>query len=132
MKPAVADCAYLLWNTPPRDAEHGDPPLLKNLKPAARRPKRAPARHPLPARRTSPYALPPFAAIEPRHYKPALEAAFRAHSAEIKAITASTAKPKRCPREGRSALIFLLSPKPTSDPVWNELRACAALWHCPD
>jgi hypothetical protein len=39
---------------------------------------------------------------------------------------------KRCPRAGRNALLFLVTPKPTDDPVWAELRACAALWHCPD
>ncbi|MEQ1716284.1 MAG: M3 family metallopeptidase [Hyphomicrobium sp.] len=37
--------------------------------------------------------MPPFERIEPRHYKPALESAFRAHAAEIKAIGANTAKP---------------------------------------
>lgn len=60
---------------------------------SARRPKREPARNPLLARWTAPHALPPFASIEPRHYKPALDVAFRAHAAEIKAITANSAKP---------------------------------------
>ena len=36
-----------------------------------------------------------------------------------------------CPQSGRNALLFLLSPKPTSDPVWAELRACAESWRCP-
>ena len=39
---------------------------------------------------------------------------------------------QRCARAGRNALLFQVSPKSASDPVWNELRACAALWHCPD
>jgi hypothetical protein len=39
---------------------------------------------------------------------------------------------KRCPRGGRNALHFLVSPKPEDDPVWAELRACAATWRCPD
>lgn len=38
----------------------------------------------------------------------------------------------RCPREGRNALLFLVSPKPKDDPVWAELRSCAAGWRCPD
>lgn len=62
-------------------------------KPAARLPKREPAKNPLLARWNTPFHLPPFDKIEPRHFKPALEAAFRAHLAEIKAITANPAKP---------------------------------------
>jgi peptidyl-dipeptidase Dcp len=40
-----------------------------------------------------PFAMPPFDRIEPRHFKPALEAAFRAHKAEIEAIAANSRKP---------------------------------------
>jgi len=39
---------------------------------------------------------------------------------------------ERCPRAGRNALLFRVSPKPLEDPVWAELRSCAAAWHCPD
>ncbi len=38
----------------------------------------------------------------------------------------------RCPRAGRNALLFCVSPRPSEDPVWAELRSCAAAWHCPD
>jgi len=38
---------------------------------------------------------------------------------------------KHCPLSKRDALVFLLSPKPASDPVWAELRACAESWRCP-
>jgi len=61
--------------------------------------KRTPARprpqpqNPLLSRWTAPFEIPPFAAIEPRHFKPAFEAAFRAHNAEIKALTSNAAKP---------------------------------------
>lgn len=68
-------------------------PLLMKTKPAARLPKREPAKNPLLTRWTTPFSLPPFDRIEPRHFKPALEAAFKAHLAEIKAITANPAKP---------------------------------------
>jgi peptidyl-dipeptidase Dcp len=62
-------------------------------KPTARLPKREPARNPLLTRWNSPFGLPPFDKIEPRHFKPALETAFKSHLAEIKAITANPAKP---------------------------------------
>ena len=62
-------------------------------KTAARLPKREPAKNPLLARWNTTFHLPPFDKIEPRHFKPALEAAFRAHLAEIKAISANPAKP---------------------------------------
>jgi peptidyl-dipeptidase Dcp len=62
-------------------------------KPAARLPKREPAKNPLLARWNTPFGLPPFDKIEPRHFKPALETAFRTHLAEIKAITTNSAKP---------------------------------------
>ena len=67
--------------------------MLKKLTPPARRPAREPAKNPLLARWSAPFELPPFALFEPRHYKPALEAAFRAQTAGVKAITANPAKP---------------------------------------
>ena len=39
------------------------------------------------------FAMPPFSAIEARHFKPALEASFREHKREIDAIAAHTARP---------------------------------------
>ena len=51
------------------------------------------ASNPLMARWTGRFALPPFDRIEPRHFKPALEAAFRAHRAEIDNIANNTARP---------------------------------------
>jgi peptidyl-dipeptidase Dcp len=42
---------------------------------------------------TTPFGLPPFAAIEPAHFKPAFEAAMAAHLAEIAAIGANPAEP---------------------------------------
>ena len=38
----------------------------------------------------------------------------------------------RCAHTGRNAQLFLVSPKPPDDPVWAELRSCAAGWRCPD
>jgi hypothetical protein len=38
---------------------------------------------------------------------------------------------ERCRLAGRDALLFLVSPKPSSDPVWPALRACAGSWRCP-
>lgn len=58
---------------------------------------RAPARkataNPLLTRWNTPFGLPPFENIEVRHFKPALEAAFRAHRAQIKDIASNPAKP---------------------------------------
>ncbi len=39
------------------------------------------------------FAMPPFARIEAKHFKPALEAAFREHKAEIEKIAANPARP---------------------------------------
>ncbi len=66
--------------------------MLTKSKPA-RLPKREPAKNPLLVRWTTPFGLPPFDKIEPRHFKPALESAFRTHLAEIKAISSNPAKP---------------------------------------
>lgn len=49
--------------------------------------------NPLMARWGGPYKLPPFEKIETRHFKPALEAALRAHMREIEAIVKNPAKP---------------------------------------
>ncbi len=48
--------------------------------------------NPLLANWTGPFALPPFERIEARHFKPALEAAFRAHKAEVEKIAAKQAR----------------------------------------
>lgn len=63
-------------------------------KPKTARPvRRSPAANPLLASWKTPFGLPPFERIEARHYKPAIEAAFRAHAGEIKAIASNPAKP---------------------------------------
>ncbi|MBA2126112.1 peptidase M3 [Hyphomicrobium methylovorum] len=49
--------------------------------------------NPLLAKWNGEFALPPFEKIEVRHFKPALEAAFREHKAEIEKIAANKAKP---------------------------------------
>jgi peptidyl-dipeptidase Dcp len=41
----------------------------------------------------TPFSVPPFAAIRPEHFRPAFDAAFAAHRAEIAAITAQAAPP---------------------------------------
>ncbi|MGL4395886.1 MAG: M3 family metallopeptidase [Hyphomicrobium sp.] len=70
---------------------------LNDSRPAAprtRMPAPAPrSRNPLLVKFATPFEMPPFAEIEPRHYKPALEAGFRAHVEEIKKITGNAAKP---------------------------------------
>ncbi|MBX9682724.1 MAG: M3 family metallopeptidase [Hyphomicrobium sp.] len=40
-----------------------------------------------------PFSLPPFEKIDAKHFKPALDAAFKAHKSEIEKIAANTAKP---------------------------------------
>ena len=42
---------------------------------------------------TTPFEVPPFAAIKPEHFAPAFDAAFKAHNAAIDAIACSTAAP---------------------------------------
>lgn len=49
--------------------------------------------NPLLATWPAPFSLPPFDKIEARHFKPALDAAFRSHKSEIEKIAANTAKP---------------------------------------
>lgn len=61
-------------------------------KPAAKAPPKS-AVNPLIAKWNSPFALPPFDKIEIRHFKPALEAAFRQHNAEIERIASNPARP---------------------------------------
>ena len=52
-----------------------------------------PADNPLLAPWTTPFGLPPFAAIRPAHFAPAFDAALAAHRAEIDAIAAATEPP---------------------------------------
>ena len=49
--------------------------------------------NPLIAKWNGGFALPPFGKIEIRHFKPALEAAFREHNAEIEKIATNRARP---------------------------------------
>ena len=51
------------------------------------------AQNPLTATWTGPYEFPPFAHIEPAHFKPAFDAALAEHNAEIDAI-AGSAEPR--------------------------------------
>ena len=51
------------------------------------------SQNPLLTNGAGPFELPPFELIEARHFKPALEAAFRSHKIEIEKIAANTAKP---------------------------------------
>ena len=61
--------------------------------------KRSPARrspepgNPLLGKWSTPFALPPFELIEPRHFAPAFAAALKAHKAEIAKIAAQTSRP---------------------------------------
>ena len=49
--------------------------------------------NPLLAPWDTPYGLPPFDAVRPQHFKPAFEAAFREHRAELEAIAAQAEPP---------------------------------------
>ncbi|SFV37649.1 M3 family metallopeptidase [Hyphomicrobium facile] len=60
---------------------------------AAPKPRSKPSINPLMAKWNGPFAMPPFAKIEARHFKPALDAAFREHKAEIEKIAKNPAKP---------------------------------------
>ena len=40
------------------------------------------------------------------------------------------ARLRDCPRAGRRAITFLLSPKPLGDPVWGDLKACESTLRC--
>lgn len=55
--------------------------------------KREANANPLLSRWSAAFEIPPFERIEPKHFKPALNAAFRAHRDEIKSIAANPAKP---------------------------------------
>ncbi len=61
--------------------------------PAKRALLRTNSTNPLLSRWTTPFEIPPFAKIEAKHFRPALEAAFREHRAEISKISANPAKP---------------------------------------
>jgi peptidyl-dipeptidase Dcp len=61
-------------------------------KPAAKAPPK-PSSNPLTSKWTASFGMPPFGKIEARHFKPALEAAFREHNAEIEKIAANPARP---------------------------------------
>jgi peptidyl-dipeptidase Dcp len=51
------------------------------------------AQNPLLAASTGAFELPPFAAIEPGHFRPAFDRALAAHRAEIDVIAANPAAP---------------------------------------
>lgn len=60
---------------------------------AASKPRSKPSINPLIGKWNGPFAMPPFGKIEARHFKPALDAAFREHKAEIERIAKNPAKP---------------------------------------
>ncbi len=66
---------------------------VKPGKPAKRGISRKQSTNPLLSRWTTPFEIPPFAKIEAKHFKPALETAFREHRDEIAKISANPAKP---------------------------------------
>jgi len=101
----------------------------------ARRAK-APSTNPLLATWRSPFAMPPFAALAPAHFKPAFAAAMKAHGDEIRAIAANPAKPTfkntivALENSGRalervSAVFWNLSGADTSDALQAIERAMA-------
>lgn len=75
--------------------------VASSLKPGRHTKKRRPqprlqpaaAKNPLLTSWRSEFGLPPFAKIEARHFRPAFEAALRAHRAEIEKIAKSATKP---------------------------------------
>lgn len=67
--------------------------LTKPCKPAKNGISRVKSANPLLTRWATPFEIPPFTKIEAKHFRPALEAAFREHRAEISKISVNTAKP---------------------------------------
>ena len=65
--------------------------IAPRRKPATKTPPKS-AVNPLIAKWNGGFALPPFGKIEVRHFKPALEAAFREHNAEIEKIATNRAE----------------------------------------
>lgn len=63
------------------------------MKRSIRKTAAAPAKNPLCGPWRTGFQIPPFAAIEAKHFKPAIEAAFREHLDEIAKITGHTARP---------------------------------------
>ena len=59
----------------------------------APRPRAKPTSNPFTVKWNSGFAMPPFDKIEVRHFKPALEAAFRDHMVEIEKIATNRAAP---------------------------------------
>ncbi|HEY8194750.1 MAG TPA: peptidase M3, partial [Hyphomicrobium sp.] len=66
--------------------------IASKRKLVAKAPPKA-ALNPLTAKWNGAFAMPPFGKVEARHFKPALEAAFREHNAEIEKIATNPAKP---------------------------------------
>jgi len=66
--------------------------IAPRRKPAAKAPPK-PTLNPLTTKWTGSFGMPPLGKIEARHFKPALEAAFREHNAEIEKIATNPAKP---------------------------------------
>ncbi len=66
---------------------------MKAKRKVASKPRSKPSINPLMGKWNGPYAMPPFGKIEARHFKPALDAAFREHKAEIERIAKNPAKP---------------------------------------
>lgn len=73
--------------------DSASPEPRNNDKSRKRSRKMPAAENPLLARWTKPFGLPPFEDIKPRHFRPAFDAAFRAHRAEIEAIAENPRRP---------------------------------------
>lgn len=67
--------------------------MMRMTRPRLQVPRAKAATNPLLAKWRTENELPPFAAIDPGHFKPALVAAFRIHKAEIDKIANNPAKP---------------------------------------
>lgn len=67
--------------------------LPRRRSPSTPRRAAASSLNPLLSSWTGPFSLPPFEKIDAKHFKPALDAAFKAHKSEIEKIAANTAKP---------------------------------------
>lgn len=68
-------------------------PLTRKPNRVAPAVKRETNANPLLSRWPAAFRIPPFERIEPKHFKPALNAAFRTHREEIKSIAANPGKP---------------------------------------
>ena len=79
--------------------------------PAPDLPDSTPAPNPLLADWSTPFGVPPFAAIRPEHFPPAFEAALEAHRAEIETLAADPAPPSFA-----TTLLGLETQRPAAQP----------------